>query len=55
MALSNTMLASETVQGQYGDYRGLTWWGFRQVLKATAGPNTIRPRYLCSKATYCEE
>lgn len=37
--LSNTMLASETVQGQNGDYRGLTWWGFSSGFETFSGPN----------------
>ncbi len=37
--LSNTMLASETVQGRDGDYRGLTWWGFSSGFETFSGPN----------------
>jgi prepilin-type processing-associated H-X9-DG protein len=38
--LSNTILASETVQGQNGDYRGLTWWGWSAGFESRFGPNT---------------
>lgn len=44
--LSNTMLASETVQGQNGDNRGLTWWGFSAGFETLSGPNTADYDYM---------
>lgn len=38
--LSNTLLASETVQGVNGDRRGLTWWGWGAGFETRATPNT---------------
>lgn len=52
--LSNTMLASETVQGQNGDHRGLTWWGFSAGFETLGGPNTSDYDYM-QQAVYCVE
>lgn len=41
--LSNTLLASETVQGQNGDLRGFSWWGWAAGFETLAGPNTSDP------------
>jgi prepilin-type N-terminal cleavage/methylation domain-containing protein/prepilin-type processing-associated H-X9-DG protein len=38
--LSKTLLASETVQGQAGDARALTWWGWGAAFEAFDAPNT---------------
>lgn len=38
--LSKTMLASETVQGQNGDLRGLTWWGWSAGFETLRAPNS---------------
>lgn len=51
--LSNTMLASETVQGQYGDYRGMTWWGWSAGFESRFGPNTSSPDTL-QQSDYCK-
>lgn len=51
--LSNTMLASETVQGQNGDYRGLTWWGWSAGFESRFGPNTTSPDTL-QQEPYCK-
>jgi prepilin-type N-terminal cleavage/methylation domain-containing protein/prepilin-type processing-associated H-X9-DG protein len=37
--LSKTLLASETVQGQNGDLRGFTWWGWSAGFETFATPN----------------
>jgi prepilin-type processing-associated H-X9-DG protein len=41
--LSKTMMVSETVQGQGGDLRGLTWWGWAAGFEAYAAPNGSDP------------
>jgi prepilin-type N-terminal cleavage/methylation domain-containing protein len=41
--LSNTLLAAETVQGQGGDLRGFTWWGWSAGFEAFAVPNATDP------------
>jgi prepilin-type N-terminal cleavage/methylation domain-containing protein/prepilin-type processing-associated H-X9-DG protein len=38
--LSKTLLASETVQGREGDWRGLTWWGWSAGFETLTTPNT---------------
>jgi prepilin-type N-terminal cleavage/methylation domain-containing protein/prepilin-type processing-associated H-X9-DG protein len=38
--LTNTLLASETVQGVNGDRRGLTWWGWGAGFETRGTPNT---------------
>jgi len=50
--LSNTLLASETVQGQNGDHRGLTWWGWSAGFETLSGPNTADNDFL-QQADYC--
>ncbi len=49
---SNTLLASETVQGQNNDLRGLTWWGYGSGFMSQIGPNSSSPDVLQS-ASYC--
>jgi prepilin-type N-terminal cleavage/methylation domain-containing protein/prepilin-type processing-associated H-X9-DG protein len=44
--LSNTILASETVQGQNGDRRGLTWYGWAAGFETFAQPNPTVPDIL---------
>ena len=51
--LSNTILASETVQGQNGDYRGMTWWGWSAGFETRFGPNTSSPDTL-QRMDYCK-
>lgn len=51
--LSNTILASETVQGQLGDYRGLTWWGWSAGFESRFAPNTASPDTL-QRLQYCK-
>jgi prepilin-type N-terminal cleavage/methylation domain-containing protein/prepilin-type processing-associated H-X9-DG protein len=51
--LSNTMLASETVQGQDGDHRGLTWWGWSAGFETLSGPNSGKD-YM-QQAAYCKD
>jgi prepilin-type processing-associated H-X9-DG protein len=36
-------MISETVQGQGGDLRGLTWWGFAAGFETYASPNGSDP------------
>ena len=38
--LSNTLLASEVVQGREGDGRGFTWWGWSAGFETRGVPNT---------------
>lgn len=52
--LSKTLLASETVQGQNGDLRGLTWWGWGAGFETFSVPNTSEPDYLQNEI-YCNE
>ncbi len=52
--LSKTLMVSETVQGQDGDLRGFTWWGWAAGFETYASPNGSdsdrmqRPEY-CKK------
>jgi prepilin-type N-terminal cleavage/methylation domain-containing protein/prepilin-type processing-associated H-X9-DG protein len=49
--LSNTLIASETIQGATGmyvgeervDYRGMTWWGWGAGFETRGTPNTSEP------------
>lgn len=41
--LTNTMMFSETVQGQNGDLRGFTWWGWSAGFESRGTPNTSEP------------
>ena len=41
--LSKTMMVSETVQGQNGDLRGLTWWGWSSGFESYGTPNGSDP------------
>ena len=50
--LSKTLLASETVQGQAGDLRGLTWWGWSAGFQTLSAPNTSEPDYM-QQDQYC--
>jgi prepilin-type N-terminal cleavage/methylation domain-containing protein/prepilin-type processing-associated H-X9-DG protein len=50
--LSKTLLASETVQGQLGDLRGLIWWGWSAGFETFASPNGTDPDRL-QKMDYC--
>ncbi|BBO31237.1 DUF1559 domain-containing protein [Lacipirellula parvula] len=50
--LSNTLLASETLQGRDGDLRGLSWWGWAAGFEAYNTPNTTAPDYI-QRADYC--
>jgi prepilin-type N-terminal cleavage/methylation domain-containing protein/prepilin-type processing-associated H-X9-DG protein len=40
---SNTLMASETIQGRGNDLRGLTWWGGAAGFTAYFGPNSTEP------------
>jgi prepilin-type N-terminal cleavage/methylation domain-containing protein/prepilin-type processing-associated H-X9-DG protein len=40
---SNTLMASETVQGTAGDYRGFTWWGGAAGFTTYLTPNSSLP------------
>ena len=40
---SNTMLASEVIQGRLNDLRGFTWWGGAAGYTAYIGPNSNEP------------
>ncbi len=49
--LSNTMLASETVQGQNGDLRGFSWWGWGAGFETLAAPNASDPDTMQNSAS----
>jgi prepilin-type N-terminal cleavage/methylation domain-containing protein len=51
--LSKTMMFSETVQGQEGDMRGFTWWGWSAGFESFAEPNSSVTDYMQSSA-YCK-
>jgi prepilin-type processing-associated H-X9-DG protein len=51
--LSKTLLVSETVQGQGGDLRGLTWWGWSAGFETFAAPNASDPDLL-QQSQYCK-
>jgi prepilin-type processing-associated H-X9-DG protein len=40
---SNTLMASETIQGGSGDYRGFTWWGGAAGFTTYLTPNSSLP------------
>jgi prepilin-type N-terminal cleavage/methylation domain-containing protein/prepilin-type processing-associated H-X9-DG protein len=40
---SNTLMASETIQGTAGDYRGFTWWGGAAAFTTYLTPNSTLP------------
>jgi prepilin-type processing-associated H-X9-DG protein len=40
---SNTLMASETIQGTAGDYRGFTWWGGAAGFTTYLTPNSTLP------------
>jgi prepilin-type N-terminal cleavage/methylation domain-containing protein/prepilin-type processing-associated H-X9-DG protein len=55
--LSNTLLFSETVQGESGDtshldLRGFTWWGWGAGFETSLTPNTSQPDRIQNKS-YC--
>jgi prepilin-type N-terminal cleavage/methylation domain-containing protein/prepilin-type processing-associated H-X9-DG protein len=50
--LSKTLLMSETVHGQEGDYRGHTWWGWSAGFESFATPNASDPD-LMQNTTSC--
>jgi prepilin-type N-terminal cleavage/methylation domain-containing protein len=41
--LSNTLMVSETIQGQAGDLRGFSWWRGGAVFQGYQGPNSAIP------------
>jgi prepilin-type N-terminal cleavage/methylation domain-containing protein len=41
--LSNTLMLSETIQGQAGDLRGFSWWRGGAVFQGYQGPNSAVP------------
>ncbi len=49
---SNTLMASEVVQGQNGDIRGFTWWGDTSTFQTWLAPNSPLPDVLQSSG-YC--
>jgi prepilin-type processing-associated H-X9-DG protein len=51
--LSKTLMVSETVQGQNGDLRGLTWWGWSAGFETFAAPNASDPDLL-QQSQYCK-
>lgn len=51
--LSKTMLVSETVQGQQGDLRGLTWWGWSAGFETFFSPNASDSDLL-QQSAYCK-
>jgi prepilin-type N-terminal cleavage/methylation domain-containing protein/prepilin-type processing-associated H-X9-DG protein len=50
---SNTLMVAETVQGQNGDLRGFTWWGYGSGFMTQLGPNSASPDVL-QEASYCK-
>lgn len=44
--LSKTLMFSETVQGQHGDLRGFTWWGWSAGFETYASPNGSDPDHM---------
>ncbi len=52
--LSNTLLAAETVQGQGGDLRGFTWWGWAAGFETFAVPNASEPDTM-QQLAYCNQ
>ena len=44
--LSNTILAAEVIQGQNGDRRGLTWWGWSAGFETYDLPNATGPDFM---------
>jgi prepilin-type N-terminal cleavage/methylation domain-containing protein/prepilin-type processing-associated H-X9-DG protein len=50
--LSKTMVFAETVQGEGGDLRGLTWWGWSAGFESFATPNGNDPDYM-QQNFYC--
>ncbi|MEX2306151.1 MAG: DUF1559 domain-containing protein [Pirellulales bacterium] len=52
--LSKTIMFSETVQGQGGDLRGFTWWGWAAGFEAFAAPNASDPD-LMQNIAYCKK
>jgi prepilin-type N-terminal cleavage/methylation domain-containing protein/prepilin-type processing-associated H-X9-DG protein len=50
--LSNTLMASETVQGTNGDLRGFTWWGEAATFEAWLAPNSPLPD-VQESTSYC--
>jgi len=44
--LSNTMLAAEVIQGQNGDNRGFTWWGWSAGFETYDIPNATGPDFM---------
>jgi prepilin-type N-terminal cleavage/methylation domain-containing protein/prepilin-type processing-associated H-X9-DG protein len=52
--LSKTLAFSETVQGQYGDLRGFTWWGWSAGFEAYASPNGSDSDRM-QRPEYCKE
>ena len=51
--LSKTLAVSETVQGQNGDLRGFTWWGWAAGFETYASPNGSDSD-LMQRAEYCK-
>jgi prepilin-type N-terminal cleavage/methylation domain-containing protein/prepilin-type processing-associated H-X9-DG protein len=51
--LSKTLIGSETVQGQNGDLRGFTWWGWSAGFETTVSPNGSEPD-LMQQLAYCK-
>ncbi|MBX6316728.1 MAG: DUF1559 domain-containing protein, partial [Isosphaeraceae bacterium] len=49
---SNTLMASEVVQGQNGDIRGFTWWGEAATFETWLAPNSPLPD-VQESAGYC--
>jgi prepilin-type processing-associated H-X9-DG protein len=52
--LSKTIMMSETVQGQGGDLRGFTWWGWAAGFETFASPNGADPD-LMQRPEYCQK
>jgi prepilin-type N-terminal cleavage/methylation domain-containing protein/prepilin-type processing-associated H-X9-DG protein len=52
--LSKTLMASETVQGQYNDRRGRTWWGWAAQFETFMLPNSAEPDLMQGGSADCK-
>lgn len=51
---SNTLMASEVIQGQRHDLRGCTWWGTGSGFVTSLRPNDSAPDLSWSDASWCD-
>ncbi len=53
--LSKTLLVSEVIQGQSGDNRGRTWWGWSAGFEAFSSPNSTEDDILQNEEADCND